>query len=517
MDTSTDQPSASLPRYPQSYWLVSADIPAFGKLTADLSVDVAIVGGGITGITLAYLLAKEGKRVALLEAGKILTGTTGHTTAKVTAQHGLIYDELIQTLGEEKARLYYDANREALQFVRETVSGLGIACDWTEEDAYVYAAEEKNVKKIDREWKAYGKLGIPGRREDRIPLPAGARAAVVMDGQARFHPTAYLARLVSAFTASGGLVFEETTGRTVEHGSPFSKVVTEDGYRVTCRDVVSCSHFPFYGAGGFYFARMYVERSYALGISRTKEYPGGMYLSADDPVRSIRSVSYNGEDLLIIGGERHKTGQGICTFKHYEALEAFARETFGPAEIRYRWSAQDYTTLDKIPYVGRPVKGERNAYIATGYRKWGMTNSAAAALLLKDLILGVRNRYEKLYAPSRFHADPDVKTFLSLNADVAKHLAGGKLEWNRKEPEEVGPDEGAVVEVRGRRAGAYREPDGTLHLLDTTCTHMGCEVEWNAGERTWDCPCHGSRFSFRGEVLDGPAKKPLKAITAPTS
>jgi glycine/D-amino acid oxidase-like deaminating enzyme/nitrite reductase/ring-hydroxylating ferredoxin subunit len=435
----------------------------------------------------------------------------------VTAQHGLIYDELIRTLGDEKARLYYDANREALQFVRDTVRSLGIDCDWTEEDAYVYTAEEQNIQKIDREWQAYEKLGIPGRRADGVPLPVGARAAIVMPGQARFHPTAYLARLVSAFVENGGLVFEDTMGKTVEHGSPLSQVVTADGHRVSCRDAVSCSHFPFYGAGGFYFARMYVERSYALGVSRTKEYPGGMYLSADDPVRSIRSVSYNGEDLLIIGGERHKTGQGICTIRHYEALEAFTRETFGPADIRYRWSAQDYTTLDKVPYVGRPVKSERNAFIATGYRKWGMTTSAAAALLLKDLILGVDNRYEALYTPSRFHADPDVKTFLSLNADVAKHLVGGKLEWNRKEPEDVGPDEGAVVEYRGRRAGAYREPDGTLHLLDTTCTHMGCEVEWNEAERTWDCPCHGSRFTFRGEVLNGPAKKPLPRVrTEPT-
>ncbi|WP_123039986.1 FAD-dependent oxidoreductase [Cohnella candidum] len=508
-----DEQKTGLPQYPESFWLASAEIPSSGKLTADLSVDVAVVGGGITGITLAYLLAKEGQKVALLEAGRILTGTTGHTTAKVTAQHDLIYDEFIHHVGEEKARLYYDANRQAMDFIRSTVRELDISCDWAEEDAYVYTASEQNVAKIDKEWKAYEKLGIPGKRVNGIPLPIpGVLAAVAMTGQARFHPTAYLSRLVREFVGLGGQLFEETMAKTVEHGSPYSQVVTEDGHRVTCRNVASCTHFPFYGAGGFYFARMYSERSYALGVKRTQDYPGGVYLSADTPPRSIRTVSYGGEDLLVIGGERHKTGQGICTFQHYEALEKFAQETFGPAEIRYRWSAQDLTTLDKIPYVGRPVASERNAFIATGYRKWGMTGGTAAALLLKDLILGIRSPYEELYTPSRFHADPSVKEFLSLNADVAKHLIAGKLEWVRRDPEDLGNDEGAAVHVNGKRAGAYREPGGALHVLDTTCTHMGCEVEWNDGERTWDCPCHGSRFSFRGEVLEGPAKKPLKVI-----
>ncbi|TJY43908.1 FAD-dependent oxidoreductase [Cohnella pontilimi] len=513
---STNEPSESgLPQYPQSYWLASAEVPQFEKLTKDITVDVAVVGGGITGITLAFLLAKEGKKVAILEAGLIMNGTTGHTTAKITAQHDLIYDDLIRYVGEEKARLYYLANHEASAFIRRTVEENGISCDLTEEDSIIYSTSTNSIEKIDKEWKAYEKLGIPGKRVESTPLPLEVKAALVMPQQARFHPVAYLKHLVQEIVKAGGQIYENTTAMTVEHGTFANKVKTKEGHYVEARDVASCTHFPFYGAGGFYFARMYPERAYVLAIPREKSDPPGMYLSADNPVRSIRSVSYNGEELLVVGGERHKTGQGDSTFKYYEALEAFVRETFGPREIRYRWSAQDYTTLDKIPFVGRAVKDEQHAYIATGFRKWGMTNSTAAAQLLKDLILGVDNRYEKVYTPSRFHADPSVRVFLETNADVAKHFVGGKLEWETRDPQDLAPDQGAAVRIYGRRAGAYRDPDGKLYIVDTTCKHMGCEVEWNDAERTWDCPCHGSRYNYRGDVMEGPAKQPLKLLNQP--
>ncbi|MBD3917566.1 FAD-dependent oxidoreductase [Paenibacillus sp. PR3] len=504
---------AGLPEAPSSYWLESTERKQFDSLKEDIEVDVAVVGGGITGITLACLLAEEGKRVALLEAGRLVTGTTGHTTAKISAQHDLIYDELIHHIGEEKARLYYEANSEALAFIRERVSKHHIECDLVREDAYVYTTTVDNIEKIDKEWAAYQQLGIPGERVERIPFAIDTKAAIVMRDQARFHPVAYLQHLLTSFVERGGIVFENTTALSVDHGDPTSIVKTAAGHTVTCRNVVSCSHFPFYSVQGFYFARMYAERSYVLALRMKDEYPGGVYLSCDDPPRSIREVTYNGEKLLIVGGEKHKTGQGICTIKHYEALEQFARETFGDLEIAYRWSAQDLTTLDNIPYIGHVTQNDPHALIATGYRKWGMSTGTAAALLLKDMILGAENRYEELYSPSRFYSDPSFRNFLSTNADVAKHLLAGKLEMVRRHPDTVEPGEGSVVQVNGKRAGAYREDDGTLHLVDTTCTHMGCEVEWNEGDRTWDCPCHGSRFSFKGEVLDGPAKKPLKSYT----
>lgn len=499
-----------MPQQPESYWLASTEQRSFEKLTADLNVNIAVIGAGITGITTAYLLAKEGKEVALLEAGKILNGTTGYTTAKVTAQHHLIYDEFISHFGEENARLYFEANIDGLNFIRQMINEHSIECDWTEEDAYVYTAAEDKVQAIRDEYKAYEKLGIPGAYMESIPLPITARAAVVMKNQARFHPIPYLLRLLDEFIRLGGRVYEQTTVEKVEEGMP-NIITTSEGHRLECLDVVSCSHFPVF-EGGMYYAKMHADSSYALAVKSDTEYPGGMYISAENPKKSIRAVEYEGEKLLLIGGESHKTGQGICTINHYEALKTFAEQNFAAREIAYRWSTNDYGTLDKLPYIGMNSLKTPNSFIATGYRKWGMTTGTVAAMILRDMIIGQTNRYEKLFDPNRFHADPSVQKFVKENVNVAKQYVAGKLEWIRTKTEDLGIDEAAHVRIKGKKAGAYRDRNGKLYLVDTTCTHMGCEVAWNAGDRTWDCPCHGSRFHYDGSVIEGPAAQPLKEV-----
>lgn len=501
-----------LPRFPESYWRSSVQLPSFPKLTNDITTDIVIVGGGITGITAAYLLAKEGFQVALLEAGTIFNGTTGHTTAKITAQHDLIYYELANHFGEEKAKLYYNAQIHALHFIRNKVRDDDIPCDFREQDAYIYTNSDKYVKKLNDEFAAYDKLGIENAAYvETLPFPLPVKAAVVMKNQAQFHPLRYLLHLVDSFHKAGGQIYENTTADEIVQENP-AKVVTRDGRSVTGKQVIVSSHFPFNDPTGFYFARMYASRSYALAVKTERDFPGGMYLSAEDPTRSLRSVSVGGEDYVIVGGEGHKTGQGICTMKHYENLRQFGEEVFGIRHIAYRWSTQDLITLDKVPYIGPASSLHPHIYVATGYRKWGMTNGTAAALLLKDLIIGKDNPYRELFTPSRFQADPSIKNFIVQNADVAAHLVSGKLEIVRKKPEDLQNDEGAAVTVNGRRVGAYKGQDGQLHIVDATCTHMGCELEWNSGERTWDCPCHGSRFSYQGEVVEGPAKKPLARI-----
>ncbi|MFE8701404.1 FAD-dependent oxidoreductase [Cytobacillus sp. FJAT-54145] len=500
-----------MPQFPEPFWR-DMDLPIFNKMIEDKEFDVAIVGGGITGITTGYLLVKEGVKVAIIEAGRILNGTTGHTTAKVTAQHGLIYDEFISHLGEEKAKLYYEGATDALNFIRNTVKEHGIDCDFEEQDAYVYSISEKDANKVEKEARAYQKLGIDGGLVDSIPFNIDTRSTIVMRNQAQYHPLKYLNHLVRMFLEAGGEIYENTTAVDIEDG-PRPKVMLRNGKEISCKHLIAASHFPFCDKKGLYFARMYVERSYILGITTDKEYPGGMYISSDSPTRSLRSTPLeNGERLILVSGEGHKTGQGIDTMKHYTALEQYAQDIFGIKEYKYRWSAQDMYTLDKVPYIGPITENQRNVSIATGYHKWGMTNGTAAALLLADDVLERDNKYRELYHPSRFHADPDVKKFLSINADVAKHFVKGKLEFIPKEPSDLQNDEGAVVMVHGQRCGAYKDQDGQLHVVDSTCTHLGCEVEWNHGDRTWDCPCHGSRFSYKGEVVDGPAVNPLKKV-----
>ncbi|MDL4839697.1 FAD-dependent oxidoreductase [Aquibacillus rhizosphaerae] len=497
------------PQYPEPYWRESVDIPSFPRLEENIHVDVGIVGGGITGITTAYLLTKKGLKVAVIDAGKLFNGTTGHTTAKITAQHGLIYDELIQHFGENKAKLYYQAAMDAKRFVKDTITEHNIACDFSEQDAYVYTNEDKYVSKISNEMKAYEKLEIEGEITDEIPFDIPIKTAIIMKNQAQFHPLQYLTTLVHYIKDNGGLIYEDTTATDVENGD-HPIILTRDGHRIICNHVVAASHFPFYGGQGFYFSRMYPERSYIVAVKSDKKYPGGMYINAEQPTRSLRSTTVDGEELWLIGGENHKTGQGKSTIEHYEALEKFADSTFGIKEYSYRWSAQDLTTLDKVPFIGPITEDQPEVLIATGYRKWGMTNGTTAALLITDLITKQANDYKELFAPSRFHADPDLKKFASINADVAKHMIQGKLEFTSTKIEDVKEDEGRIVRLNGQRAGVYRDTNGEVHVVDTTCTHMGCEVNWNAGDRTWDCPCHGSRFSVTGEVVEGPAQKPLK-------
>ncbi|WP_252504304.1 FAD-dependent oxidoreductase [Sporosarcina sp. Marseille-Q4943] len=506
------QSNGKLPEHPEPFWRTSVEFPSFPSLKEDLEVDVIVVGAGITGITSAYLLANEGRKVAVIEADKVLNGTTGHTTAKVTAQHDLIYDEFIQNMGRSTARMYYEANIEALEFINKTVEEQGIDCDFTREDAYIYSVSEKYARKIEKEAEAYEKLHIDGGLVDGIPFNIdNVQNVLVMRNQAQFHVTKYLVHLIDLFTQKGGQLFEDTVAVNIETGER-PVVLTREEKRITAKHVLICTHFPFYEGTGLYSTRMYADRSYALAVKAKKPFPSGMYISADDPTRSLRSVKdNNGEELVLIVGENHKTGQNkMETMEHYKALEQFGEEIFGLEKVVQRWSAQDLVTLDKLPYIGELTSGNPNILIATGFRKWGMSNGTAAALLFRDMVTGKENKFEKLYTPSRFYAHPSLKNFLVQNANVVGQLIKGKLDSPNTRPDTLAKGEGKVVTLDGHRKGAYRDDEGKIHIVDTTCTHMGCEVSWNSGDRTWDCPCHGSRFKPTGEVVEGPAEKPLQ-------
>lgn len=503
------KPTENTHKFPKTYWR-EIELPSFPSLNEDLSTDVAIIGAGITGITAAYLLAKAGVRTAVIEAGSILNGTTGHTTAKLTAQHGLIYDEYISHFGEEKAKLYYESHSEAIQFVETVSRERGIDCDFSRQDAYIYAVTDQYAEKVEKEWSAYQRLGISGGLKESIPINIPIKTALLMENQAQYHPLKFLKGLLKEAVQAGCKVFENTTATDLENEESSSPtVITKDGYKISCSHVIIASHFPFYDIPGLYFARMYADRSYAIGIKTNKEYPGGMYISADSPTRSIRYTPLKEGNLLILGGENHKTGQGVDTLTHYLALQEFANEVFGETEYTYRWSAQDLVTIDKVPYIGPITESKERVLVATGYKKWGMTTGILAGHLLTDYVLKQDNPYKELYAPSRFDADPDIKNAVTANADVAKHLLKGKLEFVPKAPGDLRTGEGSVVIYKGKRAGAYKDEDGKLYIVDTTCTHIGCECEWNHAEKSWDCPCHGSRYSYAGDVIEGPAVKGL--------
>ncbi len=494
---------------PLSYWMASTPGTGYPVLNEDLKVDIAIIGGGIAGILSAYLLSKEGLKLAVIEADRILQGTTGHTTAKITSQHGLIYSKIKNQISGEFAKQYAEANESAIKMIGEIAKENNIECDYVPQAAYIYTLQNEYADKISDEAKTASSLGIKAAYLEETPLPFPVKAAVRFDDQAQFHPRKFLLPLAEKAAGNGGQIYEQTRIVDIEEGSSYV-LITNQGKKIIAGRVILASHYPCYNKTGLYFTRIYSERSYVVAVKAKEKYPGGMYITAEEPGRSLRSQISDDGELILVGGEHHKAGQGGDTVKHYEALIDFADETFTLEDIPYRWSAQDCMTLDGIPYVGHFTSKNSNMYVATGYGKWGMANSMASAMLLKDLIVKGESPWQNVYDPSRQTIAASAKNFIVENLNVAEKLIGGKLA-SPPENIDIKSGEGKAVEINGQKAGAYRDEHGTLHVVNTTCTHMGCELSWNSAEKSWDCPCHGSRFSYEGGVIEGPAVNPLNA------
>ncbi len=492
----------------ESFWLAASKKTDYPYLQEDIKTEVAVVGGGMTGLTTAYLLKKEGFKVAVIEAGRIAQGTSGHTTAKITSQHSIIYSKIKNYMGKEKAKQYADANQAAISTIFSIVNNEDIDCDFHWEPSYTFTFADSYLQKVADEAGTASSLGLKASFTENIPLPFKIKGAVKFDDQARFHPRKYLTALSKKIEGDGCFIFENTRVIDVNEGNP-GAVVTDKGKKVTADNIVIASHFPCYDGMGFYFARMYPERSYLLALKVKEKFPGGMYVSAEDPGRSLRSHEYEGSEILLVAGEHHKTARETNLNKHYENLMDFARSHYDVQQLLYRWSAQDYTTLDKVPYAGRLTSKTPNIYVATGFRKWGMTNSTVSSMIIKDLIIKGENPWEELYSPSRFVPNPSIISFMSTNAGVAANLVTGKL---KPVPQNIELEEGEAGEakIEGCKMGIYKDNNGGIHTVDTTCTHMGCELKWNDAEKSWDCPCHGSRFTYDGNILEGPAVNKLE-------
>lgn len=505
--------SSSSILFPKSFWTTQQTTPQFPTLSENLTTEIGIVGGGIVGIVSAYLLVKAGKKVALIEADRLSNGVTGYTTAKVTAQHSLIYDELIKTIGEEKAKQYYDANIVGKNLIEHLIKELSMECDYEAKDAFVYAETDQGKKKLEKEAAAYQTLGIHGSLAlERSDLPFPIKEALVMYDQSQFDPVKFLTPLVQEIIRLGGKIYENTrVTEVIKEQTPV--ILTENKSLVLCQKVIIATHYPINDADGLYFTQLSIHRSYAMVLRAHGKIPEGMYINVGQPSRSIRSVQGdNGETLLLIGGEGHQTGKSSSkTTFHYQDLEKFSKDYFAAEKPLYFWSAQDLQTLDKVPYIGQMTKKNETIFVATGFNKWGMTAGAFAGKLLTDTLLGIENPYASLFDPTRKKSTAkSAGTFLWKNSSVAKDFVYGKLKRSDKKIANLHTDEGGLVSMNGKKFGVYRDVQGHLHQVDPVCTHLGCSLDWNDAERSWDCACHGSRFSYTGDVLEGPAVKPLK-------
>jgi glycine/D-amino acid oxidase-like deaminating enzyme/nitrite reductase/ring-hydroxylating ferredoxin subunit len=498
---------------PTSLWLDTAPAPERAGLDGDLEVDVAVIGAGILGLSVATLLQDDGASVVVLEDGSVGAGTSGYTTAKVTSLHALAYAGLASSFGAETARVYAEANQAGLDRIAAWVDELDIACDWRRKPAYTYAEEGESVEEVALEVEAARAAGLPAAFTEETDLPFPVGAAIRLDDQAEFHPRRFLLGLAEHVERRGGRVAEDTRALGVHEGDP-CEVQTPHG-TVRAGYVVVATHFPFLDRGLF-FARMAAKRSYAIAV-RTKaaQRPQGMYISTDEPSHSIRSAPAPGGELVIIGGEGHKTGQAD-TEERYRRLEAWARERFDVRSVEYRWSSQDNMPADGLPYVGAITAVSRRIVTGTGFRKWGFTNGAAAAVMLADAIAGRENPWRATFEANRFTPRQAATTLVKENANVGLRFVGDRVRpADARSVDELAPGEGGIVRDGLQRVAASRDEDGELTVLSPTCTHLGCHVRWNGAERTWDCPCHGSRFDAQGRVVEGPAVEDLPRRPAP--
>jgi glycine/D-amino acid oxidase-like deaminating enzyme/nitrite reductase/ring-hydroxylating ferredoxin subunit len=493
----------------RSLWVGTSEVTRFHELHGDLSTDVVVAGAGIAGLTTAALLKADGARVVVVEAGRVAAGVTGYTTAKLTVLHGLVFDDLIQAFGEEGARKYADANLAGMATVAELAVRHGIDCDLERRPAYTYTTEPATVDKVRAEVSAAQRLGLEAEFTTETDLPYPVEGAIRVPDQGQFHPRKYCIGLARAIDGGGCAVYEGTRALSVDEQGGRCTVVTDHG-TITADFVVQATHLPFSDSGAF-FARTHPMRSYALSARLDGPVPQGMYLSVDTPTRSVRSAQMDGEEVVILGGESHKVGQDPDTRQRYAALEQWARSAFPIRSIEYRWSAQDYMPVDHVPFVGRVSPASERVLVATGFKKWGMSNGSAAGVMLADRIGGRRKPFADFFDTNRVNPRQSVKELVKENANVVKRFVGDRLRTETRSVADLAPGEAAILVEGTERVAAYRDDAGAVHAVSPVCTHMGCTVTWNTAETSWDCPCHGSRFNCDGEVIQGPAVKDLEA------
>ncbi len=473
--------------------------------------EVVVVGGGITGLTTAALLAEAGRDVVVLEARRVAAGTTGGTTGKLTSQHGMIYADLVDRHGADVARAYGIANEAAIAQVGDLCRRYGISADLAPEDSHLYVDVGDDIDPVLHEAEVPTQLGLPAEWVESTALPFPVAGALRFTGQARLHAVRYCNGLVDVLQSLGVPVHGGTRVTSVQEQGETVQVTTDHGV-VTADHAVLATLAPITDRG-FEFARMRATRSYGVAARVEGPVPDGMYMSVGQPTRSISQHRDGDDQYVVVVGQSHETGHASGVGND-DALADFARRHFDVRDIPFRWSAQDFVPDDRLPFVGTTGFADR-IHVATGFQKWGLTNAMVAARLLVDVIAGDANVLADMLSPTRTSVTASARSFVGHNLDVAKRFVGDRVAPQAGHVDDIPPGGGATVRVDGRMMAISRDEDGHTTALSATCSHLGCIVQWNVPERSWDCPCHGSRFSPTGEVISGPATQPLRERGAP--
>lgn len=481
--------------------------PVYDPLPGDLDVDIAIIGAGITGLTCAALLKRAGFAVAVFETDTVGAGVTGKTTAHLSTFPDWGYTTISQKFGRDGARVVAESMTRAVTTVERLCEDLSIRCELTRVPGYYYSERSEDASELEQEFDAAAKTGIAVGLSREVPLPFAAPLAVVFERQGQFHPLRYLHGL-AAFVHEGQCrIYERTHVLEIEEGEP-CRVVTSRG-TVRARKVVLATHTPL----GIDLVHTVVApyRSYVLTARVAESFPEALFWDTAEPYNYLRWTRSNGAELLVVGGQDHKTAHDN-ELEAFEKLDRYTRERFQVSEVPHRWSAQVFDPSDGLPLVGLRM-GSSHVYLATGYSGDGMTFGTMAAELLTELLQGRTNERAELFRPTRFKPLASAKHFIQENVDVAKRFVEDRLNVAQfEEVRSLPQGSGKVVRVGVKQLAVYRDEQGSLHALSAVCPHLRCIVRFNPAERTWDCPCHGSRFTVRGRPIDGPATTALSPV-----
>ena len=428
----------------------------YEQLTTDKTADVCIIGAGIFGITCGYYLAKSGLKVTIIEKDEIGSKATGHTTAKITSQHGLFYTYLYETYGEKLAKDYLNANQEAIENIKQIIENEKINCDFETQSSFVYTTDKSEVNKIKREVDILNSLGFPANFVSKIGLPFKIEGSVQFKNQAQFNPIKYINELAKIIIKNNGQIYTNTTANDVKKDDESFYTLTKEG-TIKSKYVIIATQYPFINFPGIYFLKMYQSTSYVIGIDTKKTLSNGMYISTTQPMYSFRTANYNGRKILLLGGTSHKTGTESTYENTYAKLENYAKQLYPDCEILFRWDTMDCITLDKIPYIGKFSNTMENIYVGTGFNKWGMTTSNVAANIICDMILGKQNKYAYVFDSTRIKPIKNRTEVKNMITESINSLAIKKLKDSNITFEEIPTNSGGIIDINNQKVGIYKD------------------------------------------------------------
>ena len=475
----------------QSVWSDSCKFEKRKVLDKDIKTDVLVIGAGIAGILTAYMLRENGKEVVLIDKDEVCSGNTKNTTAKITSQHDLIYDNLISEFGLDMAKQYARANELAIEKYEKIIKERKIDCEFEKHSAYVYSLNE--IDKIKKEVEAAKKLGICAEFVQNTNLPFEVKGAVKFNNQAQFNPLKFLKNISKDL-----FIYEHTRAVEIKE----NLVITNRG-NITANNIVVTTHYPIMNTPGYYFMRMHQERSYVIALENADNV-NGMYIDVEKNGCSFR----NYKNLLLLGAIDQRTGENEKGGS-YDKLRKIAKDLYPNSKEKYHWSAQDCMTIDNIPYIGKYSDETENIYVATGFNKWGMTSSMVSAMIISDMILGKYNDFSEIFSPKRFDLSLSISNMAKDITETTKNFIAQKIYIPSSKIEHIKNGHAGIVEYNGEKVGVYKNNEGKEFIVTTKCPHLGCQLGWNSDELTWDCPCHGSRFDYKGKLIDSPSTKDL--------